>query len=365
MKDILLNTENMEHLFTIKNVPVYCGPTDSNANDDILSDMPFYISKDSGIIQIPEVVDIKQIYQKNHNDAIGKTWDSHNKEFSEFITKFNTNNFLEVGSGTGKIFKIINESKKNIRWTMMEPNPLISEKDYTNLKIIKDFFDKKYVNVNYDCIVHSHFLEHLYTPMCFIKECKELAKGSLHIFSIPNMRKWLSKKNPTTLFFEHPNYLEEDYVIWMYENSGFKLIEKKYYKDHSIFFCFERVDESACKKIENKYKENKQNIMEYFDYYSNIVSEKNKICSKEKFICGPAHILTTTMFSFGLNVENLDFFVDGSKLKQNKRMYGFKKYIFDYNTLIESKNPVLINGGEYESEIKNTILNINDKVKFI
>ena len=36
--------------------------------------------------------------------------------------------------------------------------------------------------------------------------------------------------------FEHPYFLEEDLVDQLLKGCGFKIIKKKYFKNHSIFY---------------------------------------------------------------------------------------------------------------------------------
>ena len=50
------------------------------------------------------------------------------------------------------------------------------------------------INYKFDLIIHSHFFEHLFNPIKFLKLIKlKLNRNGLHIFSMPNMKPMIKK----------------------------------------------------------------------------------------------------------------------------------------------------------------------------
>ena len=56
------------------------------------------------------------------------------------------------------------------------------------------------------------------------------------MFSIPNMKKMIQNNQSNAMNFEHPYYLEEELIDELLNSSNFEIINKTYFKDHSIFY---------------------------------------------------------------------------------------------------------------------------------
>ena len=88
-KDVVLGKNDLEDLYTIKDFPVFMGCVDSEANQDIKSDMSWKISTSSGAIQLNPVLPLDVVYAMSHGSGtVGDTWKQHHKAFSEFVIKF-------------------------------------------------------------------------------------------------------------------------------------------------------------------------------------------------------------------------------------------------------------------------------------
>ena len=84
--DVILDSNDLELIYTIKQFPIFMGCVDDDSVHDKFFDMNFCISKSSGIIQLNPIVSLEEVYRNSHGSGkIGKLWIEHNCEFSKFI----------------------------------------------------------------------------------------------------------------------------------------------------------------------------------------------------------------------------------------------------------------------------------------
>ena len=53
---LITGKDDLEHLYTLKNLPIFIGCTDQPQTEDIKEDLEIYISKSSGIIQLKKLI---------------------------------------------------------------------------------------------------------------------------------------------------------------------------------------------------------------------------------------------------------------------------------------------------------------------
>ena len=51
-KSVVTGKQNLEHLYTFKDFPVFFGCVDTPIEDDLVADMGWYIDPESGVIQL-------------------------------------------------------------------------------------------------------------------------------------------------------------------------------------------------------------------------------------------------------------------------------------------------------------------------
>src|SRR3989338_8062837 len=274
--------------------------------NDINVDMSFSICRDTGIIQLDELLPLDLIYQNQHNDGVGKIWQEHYVSFAKFLEKFNPKEVLEIGGANDFIANYYLERNPKTTWTIIEPHPLFKNK---KIKIIKRWFDESFVlkSKKIDTIMHSHVLEHTYEPIKFIKHIAKFSEeGSRHIFTIPNMVEQLSRKYTNCLNFEHTLFLAEPFIDYILRINGFKILKKSYFQDHSIFYATEKIR---------------------------------------------------------LNKKKIKGILDNSDLKNGKRLYGTNLIVKKPETLKGRKNvAIILKVGAYRNEIIKQIKKINPKI---
>lgn len=360
-----LTNLKINHISTWKNFPVFAGcvHAEQNISHDFFEDINWNISE-CGVIQIYPLPSLDKIYLNNHNDSVGQTWKEHHFQFSEFIKKYSPKNVLEIGGASGKLFDLLKES--NLKWTIIEPNPI--KENYEPARLIKKFFSEEDINEQYDCIVHSHFFEHLQYPQVFMNNLLKCKNNTLHIFSIPNQKIHLQQKYSNCLFFEHSFLAHEHFVDIFLQKNKFKILEKKYYTNHSIFYASIKDDNIECDiEYPNLYENNLKLFHEYENSIYSLINKINNVLSLdvETYIFG-AHIFAQVLLNRGLNYQFINGIIDNSPAKINKRLYGTNLIVHPADIVKEKKFiNVILSAGVYNNEIKSQLLNLNENINFI
>lgn len=368
--DLLTGSSNMEDLHSMRNFPIFMGCVEHSESEDIVADLTWQISKDSGFIQLKKVIPLDYLYNKNHSNSVGEVWNEHHRKFSYFLSKSKPSSVFEIGGGRGILSK---EYKKygEIPWTILEPNPLPIEG--CDAKFIKGFFDDKFLYDEYfDTVVHSHVFEHIYELNQFMHHLASMiAEGKKLIFSVPNMQAMLERYYTNCINFEHTVFLTEPYIDYLLSKHGFKLLNKEYFMhNHSIFY--ETTRDSTIKPIDltpNLYEKNKFLYNSYVKYHKDLISDINQKIDKADasiYLFG-AHVFSQYLIEMGLNISKVVSLLDNDPFKQGKRLYGTSLMVQSPETLQNVKSPIVIlKAGAYNIEIKNYILeNINNSVIFL
>ncbi len=369
---VLTGAKDLEVLYTFKKFPVFMGCINESEDFDLKEDMIWSISASSGLIQLKQLLPLDILYAEEHGaGVVGALWLRHHREFAEFISQYSPKTILEVGGGHGILAKEYMHHDQ-IPWVIVEPNPAPVEN--CPAQFVKGFFNEQFQHqLNFDTVVHSHVLEHMYEPNLFMKHLSSFMNlGNFLIFSLPNMEEMLKRKYNNCINFEHTIYLTEPYVEFLLKKHGFEIIEKKYFlEDHSIFYaavkCEQCVDSPEINK--NLYMQNKAVFNEYINHYDSLAKELNmKI---ESFACPVflfgAHIFSQYLLGFGLNENLIDGILDNDLKKQGKRLYGSKLDVFSPDVIRGIAQPVVIlRAGAYNAEIKHQVLSeINPATIFI
>jgi hypothetical protein len=367
---VLTNKQNLEHLYTFKDFPVFMGCISTPQKNDITADMSWNIDKDTGIIQLAKLLPLDVLYPEAHGAGlIGGLWNKHHKAFSDFLHTFNPKAVFEIGGSHGILANEYFKTKK-IPWSIIEPNP--DPIAGNTAKFIVGFFDEKFkTREPFDAVVHSHLFEHIYTPDTFMKHLSGfMENGKYLIFSIPRMEIMLKRKYTNCINFEHTIFLTEPYVEFLLAKYGFRLVKKEYFRDdHSIFYSAIKDDTIKPTKLPaNLYKKNKKLYTDYISYHEKLISKLNARISKTKqkvYLFG-AHVFAQYLISFGLDTSRISCLLDNDPNKRDKRLYGSPLSVDSPKILKDVNAPIVIlKAGVYNEEIKKDILeNINSRAVF-
>jgi hypothetical protein len=367
--------QDLEPLYAFKNFPVFMGCTDQPTSEDILEDMDWYISLGTGCIQLNPLLPQDVIYQDSHGAGlVGRIWQEHHQAFAEFISFYDPQSVLEIGGSHG-ILSVDYKRHRNIAWTIVEPLP--APVPECTAKFIKGYFVPHVLDSqNFDVLVHSHVLEHVYSPDDFIHQLA-VAAGvgqKLMLFSVPNMLEMLKRKYTNCLNFEHTVLLTEEAVEYLLAKNGFAILAKEYFKeDHSIFYAAKKsTGFIADLSPPVAYEDHKLIFDDFIHFYTGmcgtINAEIDRLAGKglPVYLFG-AHIFSSYLFAFGLKTDHINLILDNDPQKRGRRLYGTDLEVESPHVLRYHREAVVIlKAGIYNEEIKKDILeNINSQVIFL
>ena len=305
---VISGAKDLELLYSFKNFPVFMGCVEHPSEEDVLTNMDWWISRSTGSLQLNPLIPLEILYKDSHGSGtIGGLWDRHHKEFANFINDFSIASALEIGAGHGELVKNYLTLSPNANWTIVEPNPKIESSSQVTL--IEGLFTSDFeIDSSINAVVHSHVLEHIYEPLEFMQDiANALDVGAWQIFSIPNLEEMLKRKYTNCINFEHTTFLTESFVEYLLEKFGFEVKCKKYFlDDHSIFYAAKKVSNDFV-DVESpaEYEKNKQIYNEYLAFHEGLVNELNsKIVeySGNVFLFG-GHVFAQYLLGFGLNTD--------------------------------------------------------------
>lgn len=368
-RSVVTGKNNLEDLYCLRNFPVFFGCVDSRPKDDLLADMNWAIDPETGVVQLTKLIPLKILYQSQHVDGCGSTWQKYYNNFAKYVLRFRPKSVLEIGGGQGQLAETVTRKSKKLQWIIVEPNP--THLGNVNIKIIPKFFEQGFkINKKVDLVVFSQLLEHLYDPKSFLENISRFLKpGGKLVFAYPNLTLWLKRKYTNALNFEHTMFLTDYFVDVLLAQCGFRIADKQKYKDHSVFYTTVKTKKKNMTVVyKNKYPTYKRIFMDFISYHKSVVESLNNKIKKVKspVYCFGAHIFTSYLINFGLDISKLTTILDNSPAKQGRRFYG-TNFIVESPKVLRGKGKVyvILKAGIYNKEIREDILkNINSKVVF-
>ena len=327
-ESVITGNKSLEPLYSLANFPVFIGATSAPRTEDMFADMQWSICKESGVIQLNQVLPLEIVYSSFHSEAVGSVWAEHRACFAGFISKYAGESILEIGGSNGALAQGYIERNPNKHWTIVEPSPNFAGNE--RIKVIKGFFNKDFLLPSVDTIVHSHVLEHIYNPREFLKDVSDfLPSGNFQIFSIPNLKKYLENKFVNTINFEHTFLLTEELADYLLSLYGFEIVEKEYFGLHSIFYATRKSSRTTPLKLPNRYCEYKRLYEDFIAFYQDEVKRLNTLIADFNgaiYLFG-AHIFSQFLIYMGLDSGRIAAILDNSSAKNGKRLYGTDKMI--------------------------------------
>lgn len=279
------------------------------------------------------------------------------KTFYEFIKNDNMNisGIIEIGGGSGELYKMF---KNEIPYIIIDPSSNIDLGDKLIKKFIEDIdlnnFDQKY-----NTLIMSHVFEHFYEPKKILNIISKCFNIKYIYICHPNFDTYV-KKDPNQYYLlhcEHTFYIENDFLVKLFNNISFELIKSEEIDDYSLNFKFERKEN--LKRIE-EINLNSENIMNiYHEKIFNKIKYFNELLEQNNdFYIWPCSFHNIVLFNFGLNYKKLKGILDNSETKIGKYMYGFNIKCESFNKIINNTDDnkiiyIILNGGVFNKEIIN------------
>jgi SAM-dependent methyltransferase len=367
----LTRKDDLEFLHSFKKFPVFMGCSTLAEDCDLREDMNWWVSRETGLIQLNPLLPLDVLYPESHGaGCVGALWALHHEALAKFLSKTQPSSVFEIGGAHGILAREYS-TFGDVPWTIIEPNPTPIEGN--KARFIKGFFGANFIFPDeFDTVVHSHVLEHIYEPDQFMKQLADFMKdGKRLVFSIPHMQVMLERKYTNCINFEHTLFLTEPYIDFLLARHGFKLLNREYFMDdHSIFYS--AIRDSSVTPIglpAELYENNKKLYIDYLNYHKNLIEELNEKITRSahKIYLFGAHVFAQYLIAFGLNTDRIISLLDNDPNKQGKRLCGTHLNVQSPAILKNIENPVVIlKAGVYNEEIKADIFkNINSNVTFL
>ena len=319
-----------------------------------------YTCSHCNTLQTKYLGNLNEIYKINHADSTGTIMKGlHNKVKEILITQKNIilNNIVEIGAAKGLLSDIILDNNIVSKYYIIEPNYFGTNRD--NKYIINKYFENTNSQDYEDCntILMSHVFEHFYNPMKILSLIEKNKNIDNVILVWPDLEHYKDNNIYHILNTEHTYYIDNNFIIDLFNNISFKLIDRYNYLGHSVIFVFKQYNNLIKKKIKNT-------NYDFLKYFNQIIEQKKYIeeiikkNKNDKKIClWPASVHNQFLLMF-LNDIKIDYFLDNSPNKINNYLYGYNIKILDFEK-IKNNNEyiILLNGGLFNSEV----LDINNK----
>jgi hypothetical protein len=359
---VICHDTNFENVCQLLKYPSsFSPPTKNEYREDILSDITFKGCTSCGCVQLETLIDPDILYQEYHNDTVNTpTWKSHHSLFTSFILKnFDGDQVLEIGGYTAVLAKRIMEELK-CKYTILDivkQPPGHADIDYISANC--EIFHYK----NEKTIIMSHVFEHMYNPTKLINQF--FTSGVENVFiSLPNMNSLLKTNNIAILHVEHTFYIDEHDIKSMFSKAGFVCSAQEYFKDHSIFFHFQRQTQSSSFNYINTDRlVQQQCISKSIELLFSSVEIKQKC-----FIAPAGHYGQKIYYYLQDYHENIIGFLDNDSCKIGKRVYGTPKFVFNPSELLNYKDQqitIILFAGPYTKEIKDQYDQIHTNINYI
>lgn len=356
------NSILLEELYTIKEYPISISSSVLPFNDDKYQDLVFNTCNKCGCVQLKHLIDIKILYQINHNNTYDTpTWKKHHQDFSTFVLNSITGNkIVEVGGSSGTLAKKIIESKPDIAYTLIDLCDLVI--DISGITFVQANCED-YIYKSDSTVVMSHIFEHLYKPYDFVKRLKNNNVSSV-IISVPDMNTWLNNKYLSFLHVEHTYYCDKETILHIFSRCGYVCKEIKYFHKHSIFMRFILSDNDSESELVDTIIDSSK-IKKYFDIRESVL--KNIVLTQMTFIV-PAGHFGQLIYYFLKDKEKIIGFLDNDTTKCGKRVYGTTHITYpmaDIIKYVDTRVDILIHAGPYTDEIKKQLLTYHTNLRFI
>ena len=118
--DVVLKQKDLVNLYSFKKFPVFMGCTNQEKKLDLLADMNWSISKESGAIQLNPLLPLEVVYKEQHGSGcVGDLWNQHHLAFAKFVHFYNFKTVLEIGGLHGILSKLYQDLDKTIDWKII------------------------------------------------------------------------------------------------------------------------------------------------------------------------------------------------------------------------------------------------------
>jgi hypothetical protein len=172
----------------------------------------------------------------------------------------------------------------------------------------------------------------------------------------------LNKKTSVSIVFsEHTFYFEVKDIICMFSQFGFSCKRLNYFKEHSLFFLFQK-DESTSLLPSFINTSTKEKFSDHFYGKEKRIQEIN---IQTPFYIMPSHYIGQMVYHFSDKKEKILGFLDNDKNKTGKRLYGTECQTYLPTAERLANATVLLVSNPYKKEMKEQLLSLSPSVNIV
>lgn len=312
------------------------------------------ICNDCRCIQNKYLTNIDNLYKNSHINPYGSTRKIMTEMFSNLIlSNDNIKYIIEIGGGQGELSDILIKKYKN-KYSIIDPSYI---GPIENRIIIKEYVENiNFNNIEGDTLIMSHVFEHFYDPLTIIKMIHNNKNINNVYICHPNFNKYVLEQTYNILTCEHTFYIENEFLIKLFEYYNFELLNTQTVTNYAILFEFRRNDNEQIKKIfpinintEIYFNDYQNKMLKRIKYLNDIIDNTDKI-----IYIWPCSVHSITLFNFGLNYKKIKALLDNSESKINKYIYGYNIICLSYNEILHNNEDkyIILSGGCFNNELE-------------
>lgn len=354
---VLCKKTPLEFFYKIHQFPLLTLPTEAKFEEDKFHDIEYGYCSSCSSIQLINLMDPKKLYDYPNKSSLTPLWEEHHRAFVKFIEEDSPKEteLCELGGANNPLLQYFSKELKYTVLDLHEPKEKHSEINYI-LGNIESFTD-----YTIPTILLSHTFEHLYNPRDFIETIQKSCIQKVFI-SVPNMESLLNKKTSVSIVFsEHTFYFEVKDIVSMFSQFGFSCKRLNYFKEHSLFFSFERDESTSLLPI----LVNHSTKEKFLDHFYGKEKRIQAIDIQTPFYIMPSHYIGQMVYHFSDKKEKILGFLDNDRNKTGKRLYGTvcQTYLPTAERLVNAT--VLLVSNPYKKEMKEQLLSLCSSVNII
>ncbi|HEB9328851.1 TPA: class I SAM-dependent methyltransferase [Campylobacter coli] len=375
------NKNSQKELFKISNVFTSSSKLDQNLTQiQTLNDYNKYSTKrycrDDNTITLTQCQNCGYIYNSSFDlDKISKEYQSKGYFSRKIVSKSMGNNIkiikdkclkyidksstcLEVAPGSGDMVNALAHEVKFI-YTIDPSLVSLEIENVNNLKHIQGFFNydivKNKLEHKIDFIIFRHLLEHINTPLDFLKNIvKILENNGIIYIEVPNIEEFIKHGRFYEIFNDHCGYYQKNVLINILQTLGCEFIDEifLYREQHMGLFFKKNINTLNINKLK----------FELFDENISSSFEKN-IKKINSFL---SNYLNIAIYGSGAHGNSIVTFIDNpEKIKKCFDLDTRKQGMYLQNSSIIIQEPNVDNFKDVEAIIIAAPLYEEEIIKFL